>query len=120
MNAAAESAETAYANPAGMTRFDEKTTSVSAVFFNSFSEFEVDESRSTITGDTNGASDPLLIPSYYHIRPLDDKWRFGFSANVSAGFGADNGSSWAGRYYNNEFCAGLHQPDTEHRLSRER
>ena len=104
MNATAESAETAYANPAGMTRFDEKTTSVSAVFFKSFSEFEVDESRSTITGDSTGDSDPLLIPSYYHIRPLDDKWRFGFSANVSAGFGADNGSSWAGRYYNNEFA----------------
>jgi long-subunit fatty acid transport protein len=27
INAAAESAETAYTNPAGMTRFDEKTTS---------------------------------------------------------------------------------------------
>lgn len=39
MNAAVESAETAYANPAGMTRFDEKTTSVSAVLFKSFSEF---------------------------------------------------------------------------------
>ena len=101
--AAAETAETAYANPAGMTRFDEKTTSAGAIFFKSFKEFDVDESRSTVDGGDAGDSDPLLIPSYYHIRPLDENWRFGFAANVTAGFGADNGSSWAGRYYSNEF-----------------
>ena len=103
INAAAESAETAYTNPAGMTRFDEKTTSAGATFIKSFKEFDVDESRSTVSGGGTSDSDPLLIPSYYHIRPLDEKWRFGFAANVAAGFGADNGSSWAGRYYNNEF-----------------
>ena len=103
INAAAESAETAYTNPAGMTRFDEKTTSAGVTFIQSFKEFNVDESRSTVGGGDPGDSDPLLIPSYYHIRPLDEKWRFGFAANVAAGFGADNGSSWAGRYYSNEF-----------------
>ena len=103
MNAVAESAETAYTNPAGMTRIDEKTTSIGAVLFKSFKEFEVDESRSTVGGGGTSDGDPLLIPAVYHVRPLDDKWRFGFSANVAAGFGADNGSSWAGRYYNNEF-----------------
>jgi long-chain fatty acid transport protein len=86
-----------------MTRFDEKTTSAGVTFIQSFKEFNVDESRSTVGGGDPGDSDPLLIPSYYHIRPLDEKWRFGFAANVAAGFGADNGSSWAGRYYSNEF-----------------
>ncbi len=104
VNAAAESAETAYTNPAGMTRFDEKTTSAGATLIKSFKEFNVDESRTTVSGDTStDASDPVLIPSYYHIRPINDKWRFGFSATLAAGFGADNGSSWAGRYYNDEF-----------------
>ena len=103
VNAAAESAETAYTNPAGMTRFAEKTTSAGATFVKSFKEFNVDESITTVGGGDPGASDPVLIPSYYHIRPLNEKWRFGFAANVAAGFGADNGSSWAGRYYNNEF-----------------
>ena len=103
VHAVAESAETAYANPAGMTRFDQSTTSVGATFIKSFKEFNVDESRSTISGGDPGDSDPLLVPSYYYIRPLDEKWRFGFAANVVAGFGAENGSAWAGRYYNNEF-----------------
>jgi long-chain fatty acid transport protein len=103
INAVAESAETAYTNPAGMTRFDEKTTSAGATFIKSFKEFNVDESRSTVGGGDPGDSDPVLIPSFYHIRPLDENWRLGFAANVAAGFGADNGSSWAGRYYNNEF-----------------
>ena len=104
INAAAESAETAYTNPAGMTRFDEKTTSAGVTFIKSFKEFNVDESRTTVGGSTStDASDPVLIPSYYHIRPLNEKWRFGFAANVAAGFGADNGSSWAGRYYSDEF-----------------
>lgn len=103
VNAAAESAETAYTNPAGMTRFDQKTTSAGATFIQSFKAFNVDESRSTVSGGDPDDSDPLLVPSYYHIRPIDEKWRFGFAANVAAGFGADSGSSWAGRYYNNEF-----------------
>lgn len=60
-----------------MTRFDEKTTSAGAIFFKSFKEFDVDESRSTVDGGDAGDSDPLLIPSYYHIRPLDENWRFG-------------------------------------------
>jgi long-chain fatty acid transport protein len=110
INAAAESAETAYTNPAGMTRFDEKTTSAGATFVKSFKQFKVDESRTTIGGGDPDDSDPALIPSYYHIRPLDEKWRFGFAANVAAGFGADNGSSWAGRYYNNEFSLAFISP----------
>ena len=103
MNAVAETAETAYTNPAGMTRFDEASTSVGVTLFKSFKEFDIDESQSTVDGGGTSASDPLLIPAYYHVRPLGEKWRFGFAANVSAGFGADNGDSWAGRYYNNEF-----------------
>ncbi len=103
VNAAAESAETAYTNPAGMTRFDEPTTSAGVTFIKSFKEFAVDESRSTIGGGDPDDSDPALIPSYYHIRPLNDKWRFGFAANVAAGFGSDYGNSWAGRYYSDAF-----------------
>ncbi|TNF91681.1 MAG: hypothetical protein EP300_00145, partial [Gammaproteobacteria bacterium] len=103
INAAAESAETAYTNPAGMTRFDKKTTSAGATLIKSFKEFDVDESRTTVSGGDPGDSDPVLVPSYYHIRPLKDDWRFGFAANLAAGFGSDNGSSWAGRYYSDEF-----------------
>jgi len=101
--AAADSAETAYNNPAGMTRFDTKTTSVGVIFIKSFSEFEVDESRSTIGGGDPQSGDPILIPAYYTILPIDEKWRFGFSANFTGGFGSDYGDSWAGRYYSNEY-----------------
>ena len=103
VNAAAETAETAYTNPAGMTRFDEKTTSLGAVLFHSFKEFEVDESLTTVDGGNPDSGDPVLIPAYYHIRPLGDNWRFGFSANLSGGFGDSSGSTWAGRYYSDEF-----------------
>ncbi len=103
LNAAAESAETAYTNPAGMTRFDQKTTSVGVTFINSFKEFEVDESRTTTTGGDPDSGGPILIPAYYTIRPINEKWRFGFSANFTGGFGSDDGSSWAGRYYSDEF-----------------
>jgi long-chain fatty acid transport protein len=104
LNAAAESAETAYSNPAGMTRFDQKTTSVGITFINSFKEFEVDESRTTTSGGDPDSGDPIFIPAYYTIRPIDEKWRLGFAANATGGFGADNGSDWAGRYYSNEFA----------------
>lgn len=103
INAAAESAETAYTNPAGMTRFDQKTTSVGVTFFNSFKEFEVDDSRTTTSGGDPDSGDPVLIPAYYTIIPIDEKWRFGFAANITGGFGADSGSSWAGRYYSDSF-----------------
>ena len=104
LNAAAESAETAFTNPAGMTRFDQKTSSIGVTFIKSFKEFEVDESRSTISGGDPESGNPILIPAYYTIRPINEKWRFGFAANFTAGFGADNGDSWAGRYYSNEFA----------------
>jgi long-chain fatty acid transport protein len=101
--AAVDSAETASSNPAGMTRFDQKTTSVGITFLNSFKKFEVDESRTTTSGGDPDSRSPVLVPAYYTIRPIDEKWRFGFAVNATGGFGADNGSSWAGRYYSDEF-----------------
>ena len=101
--AAADSAEIASSNPAAMTRFDQSTTSLGLTFYNSFKEFEVDESRTTTSGGDPDSGSPIFIPAYYTIRPMGEKWRFGFSANATGGFGSENGSSWAGRYYSNEF-----------------
>ncbi len=70
INAAAESAETAFTNPAGMTRFDIKSTTAGFIFANGFSEFEVDESKTTTSGGDPDDGGPLVIPYYYSTRPL--------------------------------------------------
>jgi len=102
--AAADTAETAYSNPAGMVRLEETTKTLQGIVAYSFMEFEVDESRTSVTGgDPDSDNTLIVIPAFYYVKPFWENWRFGFSVNVPSGFGSDYGKEWAGRYYTDSY-----------------
>jgi long-chain fatty acid transport protein len=100
---AAEDAETALSTPAGMTRLEGTHLAAQGILVHSFAEFEIDENLTTMSGGNPDDSDPAVIPGVYYVRPLGEDWRLGLSMNVPSGFGASNGSDWAGRYYSDNF-----------------
>ena len=101
--AEANGADTSVTSAAGMTRLKSAQLSVQAIAGQSFAEFEVDENLTTTSGGDPKDSDPVIVPAIYYVRPLGEDWRLGLSMNVPSGFGAGNGSNWAGRYYSDEF-----------------
>ena len=101
--APAETAQTAYLNPAGMTRIKDPELTSQLILGNSFSDFKIDESRTTVGGGNPSSPTPIVVPSIYYVRPLfSDRWRVGLSLNAPGGFGAQSGPNWSGRYYNDE------------------
>jgi long-chain fatty acid transport protein len=104
MFATADSAETVYTTPAGMTRLEGTQKTLGSLIVHSFSTFEVDDSLTTTGGGNPDEDDfPVGIPAFYYVRPFGEDWRAGFSLNVPAGFGSSYGKDWAGRYYSDEF-----------------
>jgi long-chain fatty acid transport protein len=101
--ASADSAETVYNNPAGMTRLKGTQMTGQAIFIKGFSKFEVDEGLTSADGGNPRDSDPAIVPAFYYQREYRDDWRLGASVNIPTGFGSNNGPNWAGRYYSDEF-----------------
>lgn len=101
--AEADSAETASTNPAGMSRLGESAATVQLMAVQSFGKFEVDESRTTVSGGDPDDKSPLAIPFGYYVKQLDERWHVGISLTVPNGFGADYGNDWAGRYYSDSY-----------------
>ena len=97
--AKAHSAETVFANPAVMSMLAGTQMSGNQILVVDFSSFEVNENVTTVDGGNPRDSDPSLIPSFFYSRQYQQDWHFGASLNVPTGFGATNGSNWAGRYY---------------------
>ena len=101
--APAETAQTAYTNPAAMTRLKNPMLTGQLILGSSFSDFQVDDSRTTNTGGDPRSPTPVVVPSVYYVRPLfSERWRLGLTLNAPGGFGAQSGPNWAGRYYNDE------------------
>jgi long-chain fatty acid transport protein len=101
--APAETAQTSYLNPAGMTRLKDAAITGQFIYGTTFEEFKVDESRTTMSGGNPRDMDPVMVPSIYYVRPIfDDEWRLGLTLNAPGGFGAGNGPNWAGRYYSDQ------------------
>ncbi len=101
--AAADSAETAASNPAGMTRLGESSASVQLMVAQSFGKFKVDDNGTTVSGGNPDDKSPLAIPFGYYVKQIDDHWHAGISLTVPNGFGADYGGDWAGRYYSDSY-----------------
>lgn len=97
--AGADSAETVFANPAGMTRLEGTQMTLNGILAVDFSKFEVDEKVTTVDGGDPRDPQSSLVPSFYYSRQFRENWNFGYSLNVPTGFGATNGPNWAGRYY---------------------
>ncbi|MEP5766723.1 MAG: outer membrane protein transport protein [Halieaceae bacterium] len=97
--AEANSAESAFAAPAGMSRLSGTRITVQGLAALPQAKFDVDENKTTVDGgDPDKGEDPIIIPSLYYVRQLNDKWHAGFSLTVPSGFGSNYGSEWAGRY----------------------
>jgi long-chain fatty acid transport protein len=101
--AKADTAETVFSNPAGMSRLKGDQMTLNGVLATSFSQFEVDKDQTTVDGGNPRDSEPSVVPSFYHSMQYSDDWYFGYSLNVPTGFGATNGPNWAGRYYSDRF-----------------
>ena len=102
--AVADDAESVFAAPAGMARLKGTHMTVQTMFVSAFADFDVDESVTTIDGgNPNNGKDPIIIPSIYYVRQINDKWNAGLSLTIPSGFGSDYGSTWAGRYQTVDF-----------------
>jgi len=100
----ADTAESAFTAPAALTRLEGTHITVQTMVVTSQSNFDVDESKTEVGGgDPNLGNDPIIIPSLYYTRQLNDRWHAGLSLTIPSGFGSDYGSDWAGRYNTVDF-----------------
>jgi len=101
-------ADASWTNPAGMTGIDQQhiltglQVIVPSVKFNAKS---VDNNailpsrQGPVRGDNGGnAAEIAPIPSFFYVRPLSERLRFGFSSTAPLGGGVDYGSDFVGRY----------------------
>jgi long-chain fatty acid transport protein len=95
--ARAGDAGTVFANPAGMTRFENSTylAGVTPLYINA--AFDSDE-NTTATGPDKGVHEFLSGASFAAIVPVGDKLRLGISAQNYFGLALDWGNKWVGRY----------------------
>jgi long-chain fatty acid transport protein len=101
--AEADTAESVFAAPAGMSRLQGNHITVQTMVAVSFADFEVDDRTEVSGGSADKGADPIIIPSLYYVRQLNDDWHAGVSLTVPSGFGSDYGSQWAGRYQTVDF-----------------
>ena len=102
--AEADTAEAVFAAPAGMARLEGTRITVQGIVASSQSSFDVDQGKTTVDGGNPDKGDaPVVIPSAYYVRQLDDRWHAGVSLSVPTGFGSNYGSTWAGRYETVDF-----------------
>ncbi len=102
--APAETAQTSYLNPAGMTRLEETALTGQLLLAKNYSTLKVDKDATTKDGSNPRGSDPLVVPSIYYVQPIfNEDWRLGLTLNAPGGFGAGYGPNWAGRYYSDQF-----------------
>jgi long-chain fatty acid transport protein len=90
-------ADSAYTNPAGMTGIEEDQifSGIQVVL----PKIEFKSSIATAGGDNGGnAGNIAPIPSFFYVKKLSDRFRFGFSVTAPLGGGVDYGSNFVGRY----------------------
>lgn len=102
--AEADTAESAFACPAGMSRLEGTRITLQGMVATSQSSFDVDEAKTNIDGgNPDKGTQPVVIPAAYYVRQLNDRWHAGVSLSVPTGFGSEYGSTWAGRYQTVDF-----------------
>lgn len=102
--ASADSAETANNNPAGMSRLEKPTSTISLMQATGLGRFDLDQRQTSVNGgDPDNDLNPVLVPQAYYVRPLTDSLHGGISLTIPSGFGSEYGSDWAGRYYTDSY-----------------
>ncbi|UCD35909.1 MAG: outer membrane protein transport protein [Nitrospiraceae bacterium] len=95
--AKADTAETVYLNPAGMSRMKEPMWYGTPQIMYTENETEITIER---TGGNETSKDDgfIFLPGLYYVRPLNDKWSIGIGPNAATGLGTSYDDSWPGRY----------------------
>jgi long-chain fatty acid transport protein len=90
-------ADASWTNPAGMTGLQQDTIVGGLQFI--LPKVEFDSSVATSGGGDGGnAGNPIVAPSFFYVKKLSDKLRFGFSSAGIMGGGVDYGDNFVGRY----------------------
>ncbi len=95
LTATADSAATAGANPAGITRFKSRTSEVEILGFFSDNTWEGDIGNSGL-GFKSSDTNTTILPTGYMVQPINDQWAFSFTI-LGMGFSEDFGD-WPGKY----------------------
>ena len=98
--AEASDASTAFHNPAGMTRLEERQFMISGGM--GYAETRFDSDGSTGISGGNGGNAGGVFPYFgsHYVHPLNEDLRFGFSFFSLAGASLNYDSDWTGRYQN--------------------
>ncbi|MEA3278030.1 MAG: outer membrane protein transport protein [Pseudomonadota bacterium] len=101
-------ADASWTNPAGMTGIDEQHILAGFQLILPSVKFNSKSAQNTamapplagpVRGDNGGnAGEVAPVPSFFYVRPLSDRVRFGFSLTGPLGGGVDYGSDFVGRY----------------------
>ncbi|RTR34267.1 OmpP1/FadL family transporter [Shewanella atlantica] len=85
----ADNASVLSRNPAAMALFDEKSLSVGVAY----ADLDVNVSDVSIPlgnyGNADDVAENKLIPNFYYIQPINDKWAFGVAGFSNFGTGTD-------------------------------
>src|SRR5208283_1889155 len=97
--AIAQDASTAAQNPAGMTLLDRSQLMTSPGALLPSINFGV--APETTTKGSGGGNAGVFFPigSFFYVRKLSERLRFGLAIYSDYGLGGDYGKTWVGRYY---------------------
>ena len=95
----ADSATTAWWNPAGMTRLDRPELVSGAMFIDGDGKFQSNAST-TVPGDDGGnsLSNAFAPGGLFYVHPIGEELAVGFTATAPIVGSLDYGATWAGRY----------------------
>jgi len=97
--ALAEDAATAAQNPAGMTLLDRSQLMTAPGALLPSTNFDVAPQTTTKGGGGGNAGVFFPIGSFFYVRKLSERLRFGVAVFSDYGLGGDYGKTWVGRYY---------------------
>lgn len=100
--AVAEDASTAFHNPAGMTRLNNKQLMVTSGLIYATIKFDPDGDTPINGGDGGDAGGPAPLLGGFYVHPLGEKWRLGANLISITGSVLDYDSDWTGRYLNTD------------------
>ncbi|MBW1753605.1 MAG: outer membrane protein transport protein, partial [Deltaproteobacteria bacterium] len=98
----ADTAETVYLNPAGMTRLKRPSFYVSPMIL--YTESSTEITAEGVEGKQKIEDDSVyFLPGLYYSRPVSENWYVGIGPNAASGFGTSYGDNWPGRYILDEW-----------------
>ncbi|WP_210498241.1 OmpP1/FadL family transporter [Vibrio crassostreae] len=96
--ALAETALTAWTNPAGMANLNEEAMTFNIAALGLDIQYKDTGSTGAFANGTDGDNAGSVMPvgSFYYAKPLNEKWHMGFSVASQGGSGLDYGSDFRG------------------------